>query len=697
MNSMRMFFAVSILAMSGMAVSIPDKIDGRGVAIDFTAEKTLQIASEATIQQVADFAGRVQDEYLLPNITSGNISMRDVYLLYFCLETFDAYMKRLRWAASSEMGIPSSMGGGKPLRCPFPVLRDAKGGEFRIQNSFRDDLDRLAYDPPPDLQSYCAAYNYQSIGRSFNCDWSGKLGRVFGVARDNVNGNSLDSIAPIMLDPECYKGCADDLQKEIEASLGILGDIPIMTACGVGAGAILGAGGVGVAGFFVAVSGPVGWSVAAVGGLAGGGVAAWRAYCYKKDRVIKLFKDSNADIHGFVNRLDTRLPSLPILTKENGPYQSAYMNVVRAQYLLEQWQQSGWKGMGALTAHGQRKLKEWAEATKIRNRDSLTRLEDCFVNYPLVGTILEAQAVCVHLNYLDKKCKGVPSGDEEELRRYWLENSRKVAKLCSEAALYSTLPSVHAQAMCYRNYFEHTYATNRFKTIGEDDLKRLESPLFKSSEEADVKEAALRLPSERGYDELVSAYLRMQKNKALKGVVEALLGDAVLGEWNKVIERTIRDYWMFPRWSAEACRLGTPANSDRILEIVNGSWLHYAIEACLQKSCEASAMESLKTLSGSVWTATCSEDAAKSRLVSFIERKSLPKGVERKIEEKYGSPGKMAADWTEKVLEVRAKGGESGKTSADALSVLAKVVRDEILPLWAEICGARNKWWRMFF
>lgn len=703
MNPIYMFLVVSSLAMSVMAVAVPDKICGTGVSIDFTAKDPLAIDRGATIQQVSEFAAKVQEEYLRPNITSGNISARDVYLLYFCLETFDSYVKRFQQSAASEMGLLGVMGGGDSLRCPFPSLKDTKGGEFRIQDSLRGTLDKLVYELPSDLRSHCAAYNYQRIGNAFV--GHEEIHTALVEARDTLNWERVDSIGQIGLDPKRYERYSDDLRKDVELSSGDLKDVSLMGALG---GAVAGVGGACAA---LAWGGPWGWAASGgvvVGSLVAGGCSYYYRYRQKKYWV-NLCQGSSDDIHRFVNHLDTRISHLRILTDEDGLYQTAYMNVVWAQHLLEQWQQGGWMGVGALTIRSQDKLKEWAEATKIRNRDSLTRLEDALVNYPLVGTILEAQAVCVYLNYLDKKGKGWLSGSDEELRRYWLKNSSKVAKLCSGLGSYSTSPVAPIQAECYNRYFEHTYATNRFTTIEEmgcdskHDSKStvLAPPIFKPSEEADVKDAGLKLLFECGYAELVSAYSRMQANKALKGVVETLLGDAILGEWTKNVARNIKDYWMFPRWSSEACQLGIPANSDQVLKIVNGSWLHYAIEACLQKNCEESGAEPLKILAGDVWEVACTEEEAKRHLVSFVERRSLPKGVERKIKEKYGTVEKMAADWVGMVLEIQSRGNsptsEQEKTSADAFADLAEIVKNEILPLWTEICAARVKWWRRIF
>lgn len=721
MKLMYMFLVAFGLITSVRTEPIPDSISQGGVTIDFTQNDPLVIQKWASIQEVAKVASDWFERYLKQNFEMKNVSVKDLYLLAFCLETFDVQVEGLRRFAENAMGLSGSKDG----KFDFPVselkIRDLNlhDSKICIRKSIRETLKACPYEESPELMSYCAQYNYRK-GWAFSDDKT--ISRVLVQARENINkqerGGNLDVLS---LDPSRY-GKYEELKRNLdllktEKALSLIGVAGgggtavagfglAWTAAGTAAtaGTAAAAGTAATAGTILGLT-PVGWVAIGVAGTIGAGCCVY-TYLTSEDGYLKVRKAASEDIHRYVMSLDDRSAYQSVLASDSGPYQKAYMDLVRIQQFIINWKQSGWFGWEGLTELDKHEFDEWAERIRIRSRDALTELEDRLVNYPLMGNILEAQSACLYLDYLRVKDydmelkKDEERKEYEDVRAYWLANSQKVAELCSELSLYSTTPLLQGEIRQYNLYLQFTYATNYNTTIkakAKEDEQDIVPPVFDARERAQVVAGCIKTKMRSEYDQAWSAYDRLKYDETLSNVVEVIVGRDRLTEWERSVEAKIREYWMYPSWSAEAMTLGLPVTSTQVLELLNGysdpmERIRLTLKAAIQLDNE---LEPLAMLSNNVWKSARTKEEAQGQLVKFIGRRKIPDEVESQIRNGYGSVEKLAQRWVDGVFHnVPVRGLERKSTQ---LYDIVQTLKDEVLPLWREIKRADIKWYYRIF
>lgn len=725
MKLMCMFLVVLGLITSVRAETIPDSISQGGVTIDFTRnDDPLVIQKWVSIQEVAKVASDWFERYLKPNFEMKNVSVKDLYLLTFCLETFDVQVEGLRRFAENTMGLSESKDG----KFDFPVselktrdwnLRDSR---IRIRKSLRETLKACPYEESPELKSYCAQYDYRKgKGWAFSDDET--ISKVLRQAREDINNQkSGKALNVLSLDPSRY-GKYKELKRNLDLA-------KMKMACALGVFAV--GGGVAVAGVagglacWLAASGsgaatagtaatagilcltPVGWGCIGVAGVIGAGCGAC-AYFKKdgcQDGYLKVRKAATEDIHKYVMSLDDRSAYQSVLISASGPYQKAYMDLARIQQFINNWQQIGWIGWEGLTDLDKNELDEWEKRIYARSRDSLTELEDRLVNYPLMGNILEAQSACLYLDYLRVKDydmalkKDEVRKEYEDLRAYWLANSQKVGELCSELSRYSTTPLLQGEIELYNCYLQFTYATNYNTTIeakAKTDEQDIVPPVFDMREQAQVMAGCIKTKMRYEYNQAWSAYHRLKNDETLSNVVEVIVERDRLTEWKRSVEAKIRGYWMYPSWSKEAMTWGLPVTSTQVLELVNRysdpmERIRLTLKAAIQLDNE---LEPLAMLSNDVWKSARTTKEAQEQLVKFVGRRKIPDEIESQIRNGYGSVEKLAARWVNGVLlNVPVRGLER---KSPQLHDIVTTLKDEVLPLWKEIRSADVKWYRWLF
>lgn len=720
MKLIYMFLVALGLIMSVGAETIPDSISQGGVTIDFTRDDPLDIQKGVSIQEVAEVASDWFERYLKPNLEIKNVSAKDLYLLAFCLETFDVQVEGLRRFAENSMGLSENKDGKFDFPASELKIRDLNLRENKIciRKSLRETLKACPYEASSELKSYCARYNYRNNGWAFSDDKT--ISGVLRQAREN-NQEGEDSIEVLSLDPSRYgkykelKSTLDLARTKMAFSLGgivVGGGAAVTGSClawlaasGTGAAA---SGTAVTAGTILGFTPVVGWGLLAAGGVIGSGVCAYKYFNKDgyQDGYLKARKVATEDIHRYVRSLDKRFAYRHVLASDSGPYQKSYMELVRIQQFIINWEQSGWLGWEGLTDLDKDELDEWAERIRVRSCNALTELEDRLVNYPLMGNILEAQSACLYVNYLRVKDydmvlkKETELNEYKKLRDYWLENSQKVGELCSELSRYSTTPLLLGEIGQYNLYLQFTYATNYNTTI-ETQVKKDEhiAPVFAAREQYQVEAGCIKPKMSNEYDQVWSAYGRLKTDETLSNVVEVIVGRDRLVEWKHSVEERIRERWMYPSWSKEAMSWGLPVASTQVLELVNGysdpmERIRLTLKAAIQIDNE---LEPLAMLPDDVWKSARTKEEAKERLVKFIERRKIPSEVESQIRKGDGSVEKLARRWVYGVfpdIHVPERGLEM---KSSQLRDIISMLKDEVLPLWKEIKNADVKWYRRLF
>ena len=718
MKLMYMFLVALGLITSVRAEAIPDSISQGGVTIDFTRNDSLVIQEWVSIQEVAKVASDWFERYLKPNFEMKNVSARDLYLLAFCLETFDVQVEGLRRFAENAMGVSSKSKDGK---FDFPVSelktrdRNLRDNRIRIRKSLRETLKACPYEASPELKSYCAQYDYRKGWAFSDCK---TIPRVLRQARDNMyqqeRGKTL-----LSLDPSRY-GKYTELKNNLDlAKIKMAGELGGVAVGGVaavgglacclaasGSGAVTAGAAATTAGTAATAGLCLTWGMICAAGVIGSGLCAYSYF--KEDGTqngyLEARKAATEDIHRYVMSLDDRSAYQSVLASASGPYQKSYMDLARIQQFINNWEQSGWLGWEGLTELDKNELDEWAERIDARSRDALMELEDCLVNYPLMGNILEAQSACLYLDYLRVKdydmvlAKDKERKEYEDLRTYWLENSQKVGELCSELSLYSTTPLLQGEIGQYNLYLQFTYATNYNTTIKakakKDDIV---PPVFDAREQAQVMDGCIKPKMCYEYNQAWNAYRLLKRDETLSNVVEVIVGRDRLTEWERSVEAKIRGYWMYPSWSAEAMTWGLPVTSTQVLELVNGysdpmERIRLTLKAAIQLDYE---LAPLAILSNDVWKSVRTTKEAQEQLVKFIGRRKIPDEIESQIRNGYGSVEKLAARWVDGVLlNVPVKGLERKSPS---LRDIVRTLKDEVLSLWKEIKSADIKWYYRIF
>ena len=678
--------------------SVPDVISRSGVIIDFTEGKpSWSIPSGMPIQDVVEVASELMEKYVQPHIEEGTVSKRDFYLLMFCIEAADVQAGKLRLWAEAEMGIA-----GKDIEQGIEDIE--LGGERYSPRGVRESLlsgCENSFDASR-FESYCRAYNYKGKDNAF-VDSDG-IWKAINKGRDLEGKDSQEVLRSLDLDPDIYKAC-----KQIEEMR------------------------------------PGFW----------GHVFNWNHWYWKERRwAWDSVEGTEMDVRDFVGRLEERTDYFDLIDSPKGFYQRTYMNLVRMGHLIECWRNSGWKSSFEMTDDDKRKVEKWREEVLKRSRDTLVYMEDTFVNYPLMCNLIEATSVNLHMNVLEAKEQEYKIYKEEKemkaekvraLRKYWLENSSKVGNLCSKYCRYSMSFMTRNEAEKYNILFMEAYATNRLALFwgdkekteeflkylslgvgglsGEIALGMLErnlelqknvtvpeeikeqlrkyDPMFDENEKSYVDAGLVRLSNDVGYNQVIDACCKLCEKRLLQEFCVYYFGDGLVGNWMNEVCLQFPQRWMYPSWSEEARQWGVPLNSEKIVG---------AVETCLSSERVVKKMElvlcamlrihsELKVMK-EMFKKHCGGEEnlqdAKEEMVDFIEEKSLPEEVEKKIEQSFGSIEKFVDAWFA-CLNVNFDDQEIDYelgVEKRSLDGIAGQLEREYLPFVKAIEEANRKWYK---
>lgn len=681
--------AVAFCCITSFAGSIPDVLESRNgsVRLDFRKVDPLVLEEGATISDAAEIASVAMEGYLRPDLESGKVSSRDLQLLEFCYYAQGFLARKLGDAFVTKMGNVNSAGiKAPPAPDSFYDIRPSGC-------SMKDRLEGLPFEMDRESSSFCACYDPNREKYLFM-----QPERISVALHDSRQGEQ--KAYQIALDPKSY-GDYPQLKWGIDCGL-----------WGVGAGAValgtLGVvGGVGAlytgAAIFAWIPGP-GWVIAGGCAVAAAG-GAWWYNSHRADKWVDAVVLTNESVRDYIRRVGDRNEYIyGVFEDSEGAYQRAYMGLVEAEMLLENWRKDGWRGLGTVSDEVQWKFKSAADESRAWTRAALARLEDSCVNFPLMVDLMEASSICLYLNYLDVKAGKRTEGTKNDIRDYYLKNASKVGALGSVLGKYSTNPTSQAFISAYNNYFRQCYATNRVGLITakreseiESYRKECEKMAFRTEDEAWIDEALVDCKMRVEYADLLYGLQCMKNDRMLQEVSIALIGVDRVAAWIEEVDKRITSRYLYPSWNPECSLQKLPECSEEIIglihecENVDGvARTRILLRAAMKDDDEMACLDSFADV---ISSSDSIEEMCKD-VASELNRRKLTEGIDDEIKRMFGTREKMASHWIKGVL----LGGCPLEESSRAhLSDVKGRLKEELVPLWRQISSRGRYWWRVLF